>query len=79
MKQKAAAGQPASWTDPALSGNAHIDTAHADALATQLAQIHPVKVLGIAPKAAWQQDHPVLTLGLKDEKAKTVEWTPPNP
>jgi hypothetical protein len=75
VKQKGAGGQPTTWTDPALPGNRHIDSAHADALAAQLSQLHPEKVLGIASKPEWQQDHPALTLELKDDKAKTVAWT----
>jgi hypothetical protein len=75
VKQKGTGGQPAIWTDPALSGNTHIDSTHADALAAQLAQMRLDKVLGTAPKAEWQQEHPVLTLELKGENAKTVEWT----
>jgi hypothetical protein len=75
VKHKGAGGQPTTWTDPALSGNAHIDSAHAEVLAAQLSQMRPDKVLGIAPMPEWQQDHPVLTLELKDENAKTVEWT----
>jgi hypothetical protein len=74
VKQKSADGQLTTWTDPALPGNRHIDSAHADALAAQLSQLRPEKVLGIASKPEWQQDHPALTLELKDDKAKTVEW-----
>jgi hypothetical protein len=75
VKQQGTGGQSTTWTDPALSGNSHIDSAHADALAAQLSQMRPDRVLGTASRPEWQQDHPVLTLELKDQKAKTVSWT----
>ena len=33
------------------------------------------RVLGTTAKPEWQQDHPVLSLSLKDEKAHVVDWT----
>jgi len=67
--------QPDTWTDPALTGEQHLDDARAEALLQQLQQLHVDAVLGTAPKPEWQQDHPVLTLALKDEASHEVDWT----
>ena len=67
--------QPDSWADPALTGEQHLDSAHAESLLQQIEQLHVDGVLGTAAKSEWQQDHPVLTLTLKDEKAHEVDWT----
>jgi hypothetical protein len=67
--------QPDSWADPALTGEQHLDSAHAESLLQQIEQLHVDGVLGTAAKPEWQQDHPVLTLTLKDEKAHEVDWT----
>lgn len=67
--------QTATWTDPALAGSKRIDSTHADALVEDLSDVHTDAVLGTAAKAEWQQDHPALTLALKDDKAHTVDWT----
>jgi hypothetical protein len=67
--------QSAAWTDPALSGSKRIDSTHADALVEDLSDVHTDAVLGTAPKPEWQQDHPALTLVLKDDKTRTVDWT----
>jgi len=75
VRQKGADKQPDSWADPALSGEQHLDGAHAESLAQQIEQLHVDGVLGTVPKPEWQQDHPVLTLTLKDEKAHEVDWT----
>jgi hypothetical protein len=66
--------QPDSWADPALAGEQHVDSARAEALLQQLQQLHVDAVLGTAPKPEWQQDRPVLSLGLKDEKSHEVDW-----
>jgi hypothetical protein len=66
---------PATWTDPGLAGSKRIDSTHADALVEDLSDVHTDAVLGTAPEAEWQQDHPALTLALKDDKAHTVDWT----
>jgi hypothetical protein len=63
------------WTDPALAGDKHIDSAHADALTEQLSQLRIQGVLGTELKPEWQQDHPALTLEMKDDKSHSVGWT----
>jgi hypothetical protein len=75
VRQKGADGQSSTWTGPALTGDTHIDNAHADLLAQQLSQMRVDAVLGTTPKPEWQQDHPALTLELKDDKNTTVDWT----
>jgi hypothetical protein len=67
--------QPDTWADPALSGEQHVDGAHVDSLLQQIRQLHVDAVLGTAPKPEWQQDHPVLSVTLKDEKSHAVDWT----
>jgi hypothetical protein len=74
LKQGDAAGHSTSWTDPALSGSVHIDSAHAETLVTQLSHMQVDKVLGTEVRPEWQQDHPVLSLDLKDGKSRTVNW-----
>ena len=63
------------WTDPALTGDKHIDSSHAEALADQVSQLRIEGVLGTQVKPEWQQDHPVLSLQLKDDKSHSVDWT----
>jgi hypothetical protein len=63
------------WTDPALTGDKHVDNSHAEAFADQLAQLRVEGVLGTDAKPQWQQDHPVLTVALKDDKSRSVDWT----
>lgn len=63
------------WTDPALTGDKHIDSSHAEALADQVSQLRIEGVLGTQLKPEWQQDHPVLSLQLKDDKSHSVDWT----
>jgi hypothetical protein len=75
LRQKGTDKQPDTWTDPALGAEQRVDSAHADALAQEVAQVHIDAVLGTAPAPEWQQDHPALTLTLKDEKAQSVDWT----
>jgi len=75
VRQKGAPGQPGGWTDPALSGDSHVDVTHADALVQDLSQIHIEAVLGTGPQADWQQDHPALAVKLLDEKSQSVDWT----
>jgi hypothetical protein len=75
VRQKGADKQPDTWTAPALKGDQRLDAAHAEALAQQLAQLHPDAVLGTEPKPEWQQQRPTVTLTFKDEKSQTVQWT----
>jgi hypothetical protein len=81
LRKQAATDQQASstWTDPALTGDKHIDSAHAEALADQLSQLRVDGVLGTELKPEWQQDHPVLTLQMKDDKSHSVGWTVSKP
>jgi hypothetical protein len=67
--------QPGSWAAPALAGDQHLDSSHAELLLQQIEQLHVDAVLGTAAKPEWQQDHPALTLTLKDEKGHDVDWT----
>jgi hypothetical protein len=75
VRQKGADKQPDSWSDPALKGDQHIDSAHAESLLQQVADLRVAGVLGTAAEPAWQQDHPALTLTLKDDKSQSVVWT----
>lgn len=74
LKQSDTAGHSTTWTDPALSGSVHIDSAHAETLIAQLSQMQVDKVLGTEVRPEWQQDRPVLSLQLKDGKARSVHW-----
>ncbi len=75
VRTKGSDKQPDSWADPALTGEQHVDSAQAEALLQQIQQLHVDAVLGTTAKPEWQQDHPVLSLALKDEKAHVVDWT----
>jgi hypothetical protein len=74
VRSKGTDKQPDAWTDPALTGDRHIDNAHVEALVQQLAQLHVEAVLGTAAAPDWQQDHPLLRLTLKNEQAHSVDW-----
>ena len=75
LRQKGGDKQPDRWTDPSLKGDQRIDSAHAESLVQQLAQLHVDTVLGTAAKPEWQQEHPALALTLKDDKSQSVQWT----
>lgn len=75
VRTKGTDKQPDSWADPALTGAQHVDGARAESLLQQIQQLHVDSVLGTAAKPEWQQDHPVLSLTLKDDKAHGVDWT----
>lgn len=75
VRQAAAGKVPAGWLDPALSPGKKIDTPRADALASLVAQLHVDAILGTEALPAWQQDHPVLSLVIKDEKGQSAAWT----
>ena len=75
VRKKGVDKQPDSWTAPALTGEQHLDSGHAESLAQQLGQVHVDAVLGTAARPEWQQDRPVLGLTLKDEAGHSVEWT----
>jgi hypothetical protein len=74
-RQKGGDKQPDRWTDPSLKGDQRIDSAHAESLVQQLAQLHVDAVLGTAAKPEWQQEHPAVALTLKDDKSQSVQWT----
>jgi hypothetical protein len=74
LKQSDTTGHSTTWTDPALPGSVHIDSAHAETLITQLSQMQVDKVLGTDVRPEWQQERPVLSLKLKDGKSRTVNW-----
>ncbi len=74
VRQKGSDKQPDSWSDPALKGDQRIDSAHAESLAEQVAALHVDAVLGTAAKPEWQQDHPLRTLTLRDDKSQSAQW-----
>ncbi|HWW20812.1 MAG TPA: DUF4340 domain-containing protein, partial [Steroidobacteraceae bacterium] len=75
LKQQGSDKQASStWTDPALTGDRHVDSTHAEAFAQQVTQLRVDGVLGTEPKPEWQQDHPALRLELKDDKSHSVDW-----
>jgi hypothetical protein len=71
--------QPAMWTDSTLPAGQHLNTANADSLAQDAAEVSVSGVLGTAPKPEWQQDHAALALTLKDNKGHTESWTVSQP
>jgi hypothetical protein len=75
LRQKGTAQPSAAWTDPTLKPDKQIDSAHAETLARTVAQMHVDDVLGTEAKPEWQQDRPVMTLKLQDDKAHSVDWT----
>lgn len=73
-----AAPTPATiWVDPRLPAGRQVDGAHADALARDIAQLRVQAVLGLSARPEWQQDHPLLTLVIRNGKAgsQPVTWT----
>ncbi len=75
VRQVAAGNSPAGWLDPALPPGEKVDPARADALANAVAQLHVDAILGTEALPAWQQDHPLLSLALKDGKGQSTAWT----
>jgi len=76
LTRKKAPNQPAAaWTAPALGAGQQIDSAHVEALARDVAQIHVDGVLGTSAQPDWQQDHPALTLKLQDAASHSIDWT----
>jgi len=75
IRQKGSDKQPDTWTAPSLKADQHLDPAHAESLAQDLAQLRIDGVLGTAAEPGWQQDHPALQLTLKNEKSQSVQWT----
>ncbi|HEX4023175.1 MAG TPA: DUF4340 domain-containing protein [Steroidobacteraceae bacterium] len=70
-------GAPANWTDSALAAGQQIDSAHARTLAQTVAELHVDGILGLQDQPQWQQQHPVLTLGIRDSKhaGQLATWT----
>jgi Domain of unknown function (DUF4340) len=56
------------WVDPSLPQGRQVDGAHVDALAQDIANLRVDGILGLAAQPQWQQDHPLLTLALHDDK-----------
>jgi hypothetical protein len=75
VRQKGTEKQPESWIDPDLKGGERIDSAQAASLVQQIGSLRADAVLGTAAQPEWQQDHPVLTLHLKDDKSQDAQWT----
>jgi len=75
VRKKGADKQPDTWTDPALTGDQRLDSAHVETLVEQVGQLHVDAVLGTAAAPDWQQEHPLLTLTFKNEQAHSAEWT----
>lgn len=75
LTRRKGSNQPATWSAPALGSGQQIDTAHVEALARDVAQVHVDGVLGTSPQPDWQQEHPALTLKFQDAAAHSIEWT----
>ncbi len=73
---KAADGAAAAeWNGKGLASDRRIDEKDAQALAAAIANLKFQSVLGTQAQAVWQQDHPELTLTLKDAKGSPATWT----
>jgi hypothetical protein len=75
VRQKGGDKQPDSWSDPSLKGDQRIDSAHAQSLVQQVGQLRVDAVLGTAARPEWRQDHPAVTLTLRDDKSQSIQWT----
>jgi hypothetical protein len=77
LRQPAAAKDKSAsqWSDPTLAAGKQLDVAHVDALVQAVAQLHAQGVLGTEMNPQWQQEHPQLTLTLKDAPGQTATWT----
>lgn len=69
------AAAPKVWVDS--SGGRPIDSARADALARNIAELHVEGILGLEALPAWQPEHPALTLQISDSKhpGEVATWT----
>lgn len=74
VRQKGADKHPDTWTAPELKGAEHLDDAHVAALVQQVASLRADAVLGTAAQPEWQQEHPALTLLLRDGKSQEQQW-----
>ena len=65
------------WSDSSLPAGQQIDSAHAGALAQDVAELHVSAILGMQEQPQWQQQHPLLTLGIKDSRhpQQLETWT----
>jgi len=65
------------WIDSTLPAGRQIDSAHVDALAQDVAELRVTAILGLQDRPEWQQQHPLLTLGIRDTKrpGQTTTWT----
>jgi hypothetical protein len=68
---------PKIWVDTSLPKTQTIDTAHADTLARDVAELHIEGILGTSVLPAWQPEHPALTLHIRDSKHpdEMATWT----
>jgi hypothetical protein len=65
----AAAAAPAMWVDSdTLPADKQVDSAHVDALAQNVSELHVSGILGLQDQPEWQQQHPLLTLSIADSK-----------
>jgi len=74
-----AAASPAAdtWVDSTLPTGQQVNSAHASTLAQDVAELHVSAILGVQDQPQWQQQHPLLTLGISDSKhpGQTATWT----
>ncbi len=73
-----AAGSAAAWVDgTTLPVGKQVDSAHADTLAQDVSELHVSAILGLQDQPEWQQQHPMLTLGITDSKqpGQMATWT----
>jgi hypothetical protein len=76
-----AAATTDTWSDSSLPAGQQIDSAHAGTLAQNVAELHVSAILGTQDQPQWQQQHALLTLGIKDSKhPEQIEtWTVSKP
>jgi hypothetical protein len=72
-----AAASAAVWVDGSLPVGKQVDSAHADTLAQDVSELRVSAILGLQDQPEWQQQHPVLTLGITDSKqpGQMATWT----
>lgn len=75
VRDKAADKQSGPWRAEGLAAGKQLDSAHAETLATTVANLRVEGVVGTENKPEWQQDKPLLTLTLKDTKGEAATWT----
>lgn len=65
------------WVDPSLPAGRQVDGAHVDALARDIADLRVDGILGLSAQPQWQQDRPLLTLAIHNDKhpGQVDTWT----